>query len=228
MASGEDSLFMNRACQIFIVIGAVVLFIMLLNENMRQTPAYFASPKTSSTCSMRSSANGDDGTSDATSAKRAATKVGTLFGRSNSTAFAEKEESYQNLSEKWMNDEVKGCKGLELKQDEGALKEAFNKWEADEKTDEQFEAHAIDPKKVMKAAGMRAAGTDIGASEPTFAKNGLVSPLLTLWHGKDAAQPIASDWCPSWGANEAYTDYKRRHNIVSCATQSDVEFPSNS
>jgi hypothetical protein len=204
---------MDRACQVFIVIGAVVLFIMLIGENWRQ-PTVYGLPKTSNTCgAMRTT------TSDAavTSAKRVGTSVGTQDGRSSSNPGAELESSYGSTNGDWMNLEYKGCQSPEPKQDEAELLKEFS-WAAPTEVDEKFDEIAVSEEKVKASAGLRSVGLNTGMQKPTQAgKLGLrANPWHELLHKESDSKRVFSKSCPWFGGTDSFHSARKELAMCDC------------
>lgn len=218
----EDSLYMDRACKVFIIVGAIVLFVMLISENGRSAQSKPPPPTTrgtGSTCgAMRASAPDQGGAS----AKRAGGGVGLAHGRTHQAANRpDPEADYVSLSESWMNDSVKACEH-EMVQDEAALRKAFT-WDAnsvDPSVNEKFEALAISEEDVKKKANIHAAGPNTMAEQPTQAKRlGMTNPMHAMYH-KNGVQDVEFGSSCSWfHASDAYYDARRRLAKCDCLNE---------
>lgn len=213
MAS-EDSLCMDRVCQVFIVIGAIVLFIMLLRENWR-SPTVYGLPKTSNTCGMRTTAT--DGPASATSAKRVGQHTATQNGRFSSLQSAEQESSYASSNGEWMNLKYKGCQSPEPKQDEAELLKEFS-WTAPADVDEKFDEIAISEDKVKASANLRAAGLTIHMQEPTQSGSlgGKTNPWLQLMDKESGSKRTFSKSCPWFGGSDSFHSARKELAMCDC------------
>lgn len=214
----EDSLYMDRACQVFIVIGAIVLFMMLVGEHWRQ-PSLQGLPRASSTCgAMRTTATEESDTA-AASAKRVGSPTATDHGRSSSQPLAEQEHSYAAIGAPWLNDNYKGCQGVEMKQDEEELKKEFT-WDADATVDEKFDDIAISEKKVLASANIRSLGVNTGYEAPTYSRrHGLQSnPWLRLMNKDSDNKRQFSKSCPWFGSTDSFHSARRELAMCDCLT----------
>ena len=224
--TSEDSLYMDRACKIFIVIGAIVLFVMLVGENARSREAstYSVPPaRTSSTCgAMRSATPHTQEAAEAASAKRASGSVGLAHGRTAQAANkAESEADYLSLGDPWMNDSVKACEH-EMVQDEASLRQAFT-WDVasiDPTVNEKFEALAISEEDVKKKANIHAAGPNTLAEPPKQSKRlGLVNPMHAMYHKNGVKDVDFGSACSWFNGSDAYYDARRRLAKCDCLNE---------
>ena len=209
---------MDRACQLFIVIGAIVLFIMLIGESNRSrapiTP--YAAPRQGGTCgAMRA-----QGVSEAaTSAKRAnSLGAGNRTERTQESQVSET-ETYLSIADPWMNDEVHACSEPEPTQDEAALKQDYT-WTAAPEVDEKFEALAISDKAVMKSVNIKAANVDTGYEAPNYSKTlGMSNPLHSMYHKSGPKEVAFGKGCTWFQGTDSYYAARQRTAACDCQTQ---------
>jgi hypothetical protein len=215
MAS-EDSQYMDRACQVFIVIGAIVLFIMLIGENWRK-PNVYGFPKTSNTCGAMRTTTTDEKAATAASAKRVGTAVATENGRFSSNHGAELESSYASANGEWMNLKYKGCQSPEPKQDEAELLKDFP-WHAPVEVNDKFDEIAVSEEKVKASAGLRAVGLNTGMQTPSQSRIlGLrANPWHELLHKESDSKRVFSKSCPWFGGTDSFHSARKEVAMCDC------------
>ena len=167
MPISDGTRYMDCACQMLIVVGAIVLFLMLFYDNFRTTPRVYPNA-TTSVCgsAMRASTTAAEADGDGTSAKRAGAKPGHQNGRSSNVHVIDKSD-YHSIHEVWPNNDNANNDNdchPESTQNAAVLQRLYT-WDADAYTNDKFDQAKVDLKAVQKNANMRAVNKNATAAE---------------------------------------------------------------
>lgn len=111
--------------------------------------------------------------------------------------------------------EATSCKKHEeFSQDEDALMQSFNSWEADAEATAKFEEAAPDKNMAKKAAVTRPISLSTDYEEPTGGRRLGLTSFRDMYEGKKASNKVVfSDKCPEWGSSDAHYSARSKENL---------------
>lgn len=129
-------------------------------------------------------------------------------------------ESYSTIDGDWtlsVPDESK-CKHQEFEQNEDALANNFNGWEADAEVTKRFADAAPNKDMAKKAAISRPLSLGTEYEEPTLGRRLGLTSFRDMYDGNTGGKRVVfSEKCPTWGASDAHFAARSKENM-SCRT----------